>query len=168
MKKSIFLLCCTIFACGSLQAQTLGRQVVAAGGKTTATPALSLSWTVGEAIVGLANGAGLSINQGFQQSETPITALDEVSDFSKTLALRVYPNPTTGLLHLERLSDPNAAWRIRLFSAEGRELAFNPIMPVGTTLLSVNLSSLPAGQYFLHIQGETPEATGVVAFQKGN
>lgn len=168
MKKSLLFLFCSLSFGLPIVAQTIARQVVAAGGTTTATPMLSLSWTAGEAIVGIANGTGLTAHQGFQQSESSITSIDEKPELNKTLALRVYPNPTNGILHLEGLNAPNAAWQICLFSALGQKLAFDPAVPAEKAELSLNLSALPAGQYFLRVQGEKPEAVGIVAFQKIN
>ncbi len=168
MKKSFLFVFCSLSFCLSILAQTIGRQVVAAGGTTTATPMLSLSWTAGEAIVGNAGDGGLSIHQGFQQPETLITSIDEKPDLNKTLALRVYPNPTDGLLHLEGLNAPNAEWQICLFSALGQKLTVDVAVPLGKTGLSLNLSGLPAGQYFLRVQSELPESVGIVAFQKIN
>lgn len=167
MKTTCILLFCILYSCFSLQAQTsLGRQVVAAAGENTATPHLSLSWTAGEAVVGPATGAGQTLNQGFQQSSLQVVSTDEAA-LRERLALRLYPNPAASVLHIERLSDADSAWNIRVYSVAGQHF---PIpegkLATGISLLSVDLSELPAGQYFLQVRGENPGEAGAVSFQK--
>ncbi len=167
MKTTRILLFCILYSCFSLQAQTsLARQVVAAAGENTATPHLSLSWTAGEAVVGPATGAGQTLNQGFQQSSLQVVSTDEAA-LRERLALRIYPNPTASVLHIERLSDADSAWNLRVYSVDGQHFPIpNGKLAAGIPLLSVDLSELPAGQYFLQVRGEKPGEVGAVSFQK--
>lgn len=167
MKTIPIILVCILYNCLSLQAQTsLGRQVVAAAGENTATPQLSLSWTAGEAVVGPTSGGELTLNQGFQQSPLQIVSTEEAA-LRNRLALRLYPNPTAAILTIERLDDADKALNVRVYSAGGQHF---PIpyekLAAGMSLLSVDLSELPPGQYFLQVQGEKPGEAGAVSFQK--
>ena len=167
MKVTLFVLVYILYNSFSLQAQTsLGRQVVAAAGENTATPHLSLSWTAGEAVVGPATGAGQTLNQGFQQPPLQIVSTEEAT-LRERLALRLYPNPTASVLHIERLSDADSAWNLRVYSVAGQHFPIpDGKLAAGIPLLSVDLSELPAGQYFLQVRGEKPGEVGAVSFQK--
>jgi len=167
MKTTLILLFCTLYNSFSVQAQTtLGRQVVAAAGETTVSPQISLSWTAGEAIVGSAAGGAQMLHQGFQQSAIQIVSTEEAA-LRERLALRLYPNPTASMLHIERLDDADSAWNIRVYSVSGQHFPVpNGVLAAGITLLSVDLNELPAGQYFLQVQGEKPGEAGAVSFQK--
>lgn len=167
MKITRIILFCILYSCFSLHAQTsLGRQVVAAAGENTTTPQISLSWTAGEAVVGPASGGGQSLNQGFQQSPLQIVSTEEAA-LRERLALRLYPNPTASVLHIERLGDADSAWNIRVYSAAGQHFPVsNGMLEAGISLLSVDLSELPTGQYFLQVQGEKPDEAGALPFQK--
>jgi hypothetical protein len=139
---------------------------VAAAGENTITPQISLSWTAGEAVVGPASGGGQSLNQGFQQSPLQIVSTDEAA-LRERLSLRLYPNPTASVLHIERLGDADSAWDIRVYSAAGQHFPVsNGMLADGISLLSVDLSELPTGHYFLQARGENPGEVGVVSFQK--
>ncbi len=167
MKTISIFLFCILYTSFSLQAQTtLGRQVVAAAGENSTTPQISLSWTAGEAVVGPATGGELSLNQGFQQSPLQIVSTDEAA-LRERLALRLYPNPTASVLHIERLGDADSAWNIRVYSAAGQYFPVsNGILADGISLLSVDLSELSPGQYFLQVHGGNPGEAGAVPFQK--
>ncbi|MCC7503867.1 MAG: T9SS type A sorting domain-containing protein [Saprospiraceae bacterium] len=167
MKITRIILFCILYSCFSLQAQTsLGRQVVAAAGENATTPQISLSWTAGEAVVGPASGGGLALHQGFQQPLLQIVSTDEAA-LRERFTPRLYPNPTASVLHIERPGDADNAWNIRVYSVSGQHF---PIpegkLAAGISLLSVDLSELPTGQYFLQVQGEKPGEAGAAPFQK--
>jgi hypothetical protein len=167
MKTAFIFLFCILYNSFSVQAQTtLGRQVVAAAGENTVTPQISLSWTAGEAVVGSAAGGAQMLHQGFQQSAIQVVSTEEAA-LRERLALRLYPNPTASVLHIERLGDADSAWNIRVYSSDGQHFPVpNSILVAGIPLLSVDLSELPAGHYFLQVQGEKPGEAGTVSFQK--
>jgi len=167
MKTTSILLFYILYNSISLLAQTsLGRQVVAAAGENTVTPQLSLSWTAGEAVVGPTSGGELTLNQGFQQPSLQIVSTEEAA-LRERLALRLFPNPTAAVLHIERLDDADKVWNVRVYAASGQYFPI-PVekLAAGISLLSVDLSELPPGQYFLQVQGEKPGEAGAVSFQK--
>lgn len=145
---------------------TLGRQVLASAGETTITPQGAVSWTAGETIVGPAAGGSLSLNQGFQQPGLQIVSTGDAGSQGE-FALRVFPNPTSEILHVERLEASNTVWIIRVFSVAGPQVHLNNDRFAGEDkLFSINLSALPAGQYILQANGEKPGETTSVIFQK--
>ncbi|MBK9335986.1 MAG: T9SS type A sorting domain-containing protein [Lewinellaceae bacterium] len=67
------------------------------------------------------------------------------------LRVRVFPNPTAGLLFLENPAEH--ALSARMLDAAGREIWRGDVAPQERRPL--NLSAWPAGFYFLNINGET-------------
>lgn len=169
MKFNLMICCCLFFCLAmQLQAQTsLGRQVVAGAGETTEIPQLSLSWTAGEAIVGPAEGTGISLHQGFQQAPSSEALAIGGALLRGRLTVRIYPNPTASVLHIERLGDQGGSWEFGIETVSGQKcLAPCLKLAAGNEMLSVDLSELPAGHYFLRVRGDKPGEMATMPFQK--
>lgn len=65
-------------------------------------------------------------------------------------ALRLYPNPNTGLFTLELPAPATAQTRLRLTDLAGR-LVLEQTAEQGTTQQQVNASALSAGMYFVQV-----------------
>lgn len=64
--------------------------------------------------------------------------------------VRLHPNPVQNQLSVELFSRSNAAARIRIFNAQGQQLLAYPFtLHLGTTTLTLPVSGLSAGAYFL-------------------
>lgn len=82
--------------------------------------------------------------QGCPLSDTIICILDNIGLDEQSLnSLRVYPNPTIGILHLEYVNTPEL---IQLFSISGKEILKN--VPEGSFAI-LDLKHLPEGMYIL-------------------
>lgn len=62
-------------------------------------------------------------------------------------SFRVYPNPTDGLLHVERPYEDVSTREYRITNIMGQ------IMLTGSVTKTIDVSSLPAGIYFIHLGG---------------
>lgn len=150
MKKSIrHLTYCMpiLLSIVGTNAQSIEKSLLSSAGTEFSTSTINLSWSLGEAMIGLYSNANLSINEGFESSSTilgiiPVTGLDDE-------VLNLYPNPTAGVVHI-RIEDTRHALAIKLFSSEGVLLRqFNP--QKGSKDSEIDLSRYAAGQYLLKI-----------------
>ena len=75
--------------------------------------------------------------------------LEELEDQLGTQEIRIYPNPTKGLLKIDlpSLSDPEMT--LRVHDSQGRLLISRPAQQIGNEL---NLYQYPSGLYILIIQ----------------
>lgn len=94
MKKLLLLLLLTSVA----SAQSISKQVIGAAGKTQTNATSKLSWTVGEPVVGLMTAGGNQLGNGYYPALN-LQVLG-VEDNLLEMQLRVYPNPTSHLLHV--------------------------------------------------------------------
>lgn len=92
---------------------------------------------------GLFSGNGLSIISSAAMDLTGIQS-------SKPEKLTVYPNPSTGIIHISSANPlTTAEWEI--FDALGQMLSSGEI----TGLTTIDLTSYPRGLYFIHLKNKT-------------
>lgn len=86
-----------------------------------------------------------------------INSTDDISDLSQ---VKLYPNPTSGRLYLDR---PNAAeiGTLRLYDYLGR-LQFQAVLPIGKETVPMDLEALPSGTYFWEVEVEGQFKNGKV------
>lgn len=132
---------------GHIQAQTLSRSVIAAGGGSFSSSTLQADWTLGETVIGSFDGSNLLINQGFQQG--PDVAASNVNGFVKG-NIQLYPNPSNGILNLRYKGTPTGNLRFSIWSADGKQL--DPAWIQQTDgLWTCNISALAPGSYFVQV-----------------
>lgn len=150
-----------------LHSQSLERQVVASGGAIGEEGGITLSWTVGEAVAGYLPGGAVSLSQGFQQGELLLNPTDVEEVFAR-LQVKVYPNPTAAILHLEAAEPrPEETWQVAMFSAAGRQVSGGfRVWPNGQKQFSMDVRALPAGQYYLRLSGKGRSGILTMPFQK--
>lgn len=167
MTRTIFFLLATAVI-RTIGAQSIDREVVATQGDQQEAGALILSWTLGETLAGPLRQNGVILHQGFQQGAIRMEPT-AVEDLRRRFQIRLYPNPTASVIYLDREAPvtPND-WHIQVFSAEGRRVDAARIWPSGMSTVSLQLSELPAGPYFLQLRGEATEKSVVIPFQKGS
>ena len=122
--------------------------VVTAGGE-----AGTMSYTVGQPFVGVAESDAGSLAAGVQQAYT-ITVIDDntgLTDSQITLEAEVFPNPVADRLNLRVDNLESAALRYTLTDANGRTLA-----AVGITdaLTAIEMANLVQGVYFLRVDDD--------------
>lgn len=74
------------------------------------------------------------------------------------LATNLYPNPVTTQLTVE-LNAPAQDLVTSVIDATGAEVLHNPHQVVGSDKLQINVATLPAGLYLLHLQNSKGSQT---------
>jgi hypothetical protein len=122
-----------------VKAQTLDRYVIATAGQNLSGSGFSLLFTLGEPVAQTFEN-GQTLAQGFQQEWLTTTPVDDLS--GEDWAVRVFPNPTVGVLQIET----EAPMQVQLFDMSGRLIQSAEVENGGGEM---DLGQLPAGTYFL-------------------
>ncbi len=96
MKTYIFI--AAIFLGVQLQAQSIERQVIGAGGLTLSNDLVTLDFTVGETVVTTITNGNSILMQGFHQ--IPFAEVITVIE-PDTFTFSLYPNPTSGVIFIQ-------------------------------------------------------------------
>lgn len=132
----------------SLHAQSIERQVIAAGGQSTQ----STSFTIGEAII---HGKGiLSITAGFQQPgiivNDPVLDINDISTM-----LNIYPNPSPRYVNIKGGELLTVDTKVDVFNFEGKQLN----LPVSRNDgIVIDFENLTDGIYFLVIRNPVQQS----------
>ena len=139
----------SLLFCSWGYSQTTSPEVIATSGEHFIGANAQLSWTIGELMIETYSTGSNQLTQGFHQINLTITA---VEDLAKAFPLKVYPNPTKDLVHIEFLESPSSI-SVIVSDAHGRTLilkkAFQPLRTE-----TFNLSSYATGAYFLQVRNE--------------
>ncbi len=136
----------------TINAQTIERQVIATTGGMQSGTSVELSSTIGETVVGLINSGTISLNQGYQQSDTP--ADNTIVEEEFVLNYSLYPNPSTDfvVVNLENKgTEENIT--LTLYSLEG-VIVFSETLFIaqkGTSSTKIDVSQLASGIYSLRV-----------------
>lgn len=117
MRKKALLLAVFFLALVSTKAQ----QVISSSGGSFKPTTTSISWTVGEPVVGTLSNGTNSLTQGVQQSFLTVTSLAELETLS--FQILAYPNPTNDYVFIQfkELSEP-ISMDIKLYDLNGKVL----------------------------------------------
>lgn len=141
------------------QAQTtIERSVIGSAGFATPT----LSFTVGEVITNTATAGSIVLTQGFQQPDT-ILSVGINTQPETTIAIQLYPNPTSGNLNL-KFAHASGAYTITVRNVLGQECMALPIL-LAPTLTTIDVSGLSAGMYYVRID-DGQNHGNIIKFQK--
>ncbi len=92
-----------------------------------------------------------------------IVGMDEAE---RRTALNIYPNPTTGEIHLELPETPEGKWTLRLFSLEGRLVHTQQIRSgLNGRSARIQIEHLPQGTYLISLSSEQDNLFGKVIKQ---
>jgi len=120
MKKA-FCILTIVITTQALLAQEIQNQVIGSGGDMNLIGNAMISWTIGECVTESYCNTNCLITQGFHQSYFKIFGIPE--DHHQPLNVKVYPNPTSGLLNIDlTLLAPNRSYQVILSNAEGKVL----------------------------------------------
>lgn len=139
-----------------VKAQSIGQYVVGTTGQNLSGGGYAIDFTLGEPVPQTFS-KDQTLPQGFQQVWLVATPVYDIE--AEDWALRVFPNPTVGLLHIETES----AAKIELFDLDGRQLQAMELKP-GTG--EINLGQLPAGTYFLNLRQTQQDGIKTFKIQK--
>ncbi len=136
------------------KAQTLSPTVIATGGDYYSNSSGSLSWTTGESVVTYI-GSGQTLSQGFQQSYTTITAVQ--NPVQDPYSISIYPNPVTDKLHLRIENNREDNYSIVLMDMLGKVHYTNKIGGSGIMHQDIDMQTLAQGTYFLYVYSQNKE-----------
>lgn len=139
----------------SLNAQSLGRQLIGSAGGTGRIGDLQISWSLGEVAVArlnAANGGEGQLTEGFQQPR-----LLPLSEGMDPLSVQIAPNPVRNILQIYLPGDAKVEWTLTLNDVTGKTLLRRTGLTVGNA--EIDLGPFPSGVYFL---GLSRNATGEI------
>lgn len=144
MKLKLLLVCLSLFLTTFLSAQTADKTIIANAGNSVVTAEASISFTIGEPVVGLVSNEN-SISQGFWVGSLqvePITVENELD------GILIFPNPVENQLNI--FTNSNPIYAITLFAVDGRRILKKK---VDVSLLEhhIDLSHLSKGMYVLRL-----------------
>jgi hypothetical protein len=152
MKKTIVIVVLAFLAFKPPSfAQNIQNQVVASSGERMEQGGTSLDFTVGETVVDFYDQTN-DLHQGFHQVYNNVI-ITSVTTPSWAEDIKVYPNPTSGLLNIDVPGSVQPK-RYQVVDIGGKEVFRTDA--IDNTL---NLSALSQGTYFLRIFGEKDFAT---------
>ncbi len=145
--RKIFLVMCLLAGIISARAQS---GTVAAGGEASGSNG-SVSYSVGQVVLGTATGNNGSINIGLQQpfDISTVTGIHEAKGI--TLECKVYPNPTTDFVYLAIKDYEIKGLSYQLIGTTGAMLAIHEI---NTDNTEISMQHYTPGIYLLRVIGE--------------
>ena len=120
-------------------AQSISKQVIGSAGMSVP----QLSWTTGEAVVGLMQSSGSQLGSGYYDAKSVATL--EIEDYSLDVQLKVYPNPTAQLLYVSH--PEQTTFSIGITDLNGRQVYSGNI----NTTSPLDLGQYPQGMYVVTI-----------------
>mgnify|MGYP000050056203 FL=1 len=143
MKVKLPFVYISILLTAMLSAQTTDKTVVASGGSAMAAQ-VTISYTIGEPIVGLVANES-SIDQGFWAGSLVVEAITIKKELE---GIKIFPNPVVDELNI--LTNSNPVYAITLFAVDGRRTLKKK---VDASLVEhrIDLSHLSKGVYVLRL-----------------
>ncbi len=130
-----------------MQAQSISAYMIGSTGGTSE----QFSYSVGDLVISTARQNGIMLSQGFQQP-MDISLTTSIQEFREKLAVRAFPNPSSGLLNLSITSELSSTVECEILDLQGRSvLGKREITAVQGETIQWELHTLAAGQYFLRI-----------------
>lgn len=148
MKKTMYVLLLSIFCLSAMNAQSLSQTVVGSSGATITGASNTLSFTVGEAIVGTVSNS-VSLGQGFWLGAIVEVGLSN-EDFTFEVQTTVYPNPITDYLNINFKEMVGQDFEIAVYDINGRQVFQKELTNCSENEI-LNFKSFSAGNYFLNI-----------------
>ena len=135
MRKMLLL----FLIANAVTAQSISKQVIGSAGMS----APQLSWTTGEAVVGLMQSSGSQLGNGYYDARN-LVALG-VEDYTLDVQLKVYPNPTAQLLYVSH--PEQTTFSIGIADLNGRQIYSGTI----NTSTPLDIGQYPQGMYLVSI-----------------
>lgn len=130
------------------------------GGGTVGT--MTISYTVGEAVVSTIENANIRLNQGFHQARYVVTALKETFPAG---AVVVSPNPTSSILQVQLVGVDLNNITITLSDVLGRSLITSKVT---NTTWQTDLSDWATGYYLLTVEDIKTQKSNSFKILKSN
>lgn len=110
---------------------------------------ITLSWSLGEIMVGDKNSGSARVTEGFYQTNIKVSAFVE-SDLLVNNNFKVYPNPISDNLHINYNQNTNDNWLLMLFDIRGRLIFKHDF----TNKTVINVQDISKGVYVLKISDQ--------------
>ena len=147
--KRLYTLLSMLFVVGFLNAQTITHSVVAAAGAshTNTETGYSMSWTLGEPVIGtlVSSDNTIIITQGFQQGPLGIVSINAIEFTSEIM---VYPNPATSLVNIKVDGLSSGSLNLEIIDIHGRIRATRQGI-MNDDIVTINTDNLNPGFYML-------------------
>ena len=130
------------------------------GGGTVGT--MTISYTVGEAVVSTIENANIRLNQGFHQARYVVTATKETFPAG---TVTVSPNPTSSVLQVQLVGVDLKNITITLSDVLGRILITSKVT---NTTWQTDLSDLATGYYLLTVEDTKAQKSNSFKIFKSN
>lgn len=140
----------------SIHGQSLSPELVSSTGDYFEGTSASLSFSIGECLIGDHSNSNGSLSQGFQHS---IEVISGIHDEEFTGRINVYPVPAGNSITIS-MDDQSLDLRMVLVDIKGQLVWQEKITSYET---HINLTNSPAGTYFLRL--ETLSETIIRTFQ---
>ncbi len=146
LRLSLIIISCFLVSSGICQSLT--PVVVSTGGGSYQNTFSKMDITIGETITETIGNSDYILTQGFQQGHYRVTDIETI--LADGLDIKVFPNPTNGILNICFDSEKEANYQINLYSTDGKLISSK--LSTGSSFNDyMNLSSLPVGTYYLEI-----------------
>jgi hypothetical protein len=167
MKNNIQTIFLCLFLPAVLHGQILERSVLSTTGSLSNSGDVYIAATVGEPVIGTVQSETLVLTQGFQQPllEEPNSFV--LLDHQKTW-FTLFPNPAEEEVSLRLEAMPSLSMALEIMDMLGRLHIQQPVPLNGQEVtVRINISTLPAGLYFLQLgDTESGQTLGKTAFIK--
>ena len=112
------------------------------------------------------NGSGNAIGAGFHLDAVTVvqTTVGIVEPEAKSMTFQMYPNPTTGIVHISSSISSDGHLLITIFDVIGRQV-YQTESQIVNGFAKIDLSYFPKGMYFVRIQNGTTAETVKVILQ---
>lgn len=127
--------------------QSTNSNVVSTGGNFFDKNNISLSITIGEALIKTYDPNNIVLTQGFQQAIYNITDVSENNDTE--IHISIFPNPTSEIVNI-KCEEQNCHYKI--INTSGNIFANGELQQIVTP---INIANVPGNEFFIEIYSET-------------
>lgn len=131
--------------------QTISKQVIASAGETFTHPTdnFTMSWTLGETVIGTlsSNDGSITISQGFHAGG-PLAGIS-INDYPQDIQnMSIYPNPCEKTLYLRLIKSLDKDLIYKLYNSQGKIISIQKVITYDE-LIEIDMSQNKPGIYFL-------------------
>jgi hypothetical protein len=131
--------------------QSISKEVVASAGNTFTHPTedFTMSWTLGEAVIGTltSDDGSITISQGFH-SGGPLSGIGIDDYLQNESYLSLYPNPVDKTLFMNVSKTGKSEFTYKLFNSQGQVIAIDKVSE-NEEIIEIDVSETKPGIYFL-------------------
>ncbi len=96
--------------------------------------------------------AVVTVNNCSSLPSNIISVTTGITGTPETEGIKIYPNPTTGIIEISIGRQPRSDFRVEVFNNSG-EMVYSALKPMEETLFRIDLGQYPPGLYIIRITG---------------